>query len=168
MVLDSSIIAQSSFSSVAMSFLKAVVYNTFFLFYFLCQVNSELYEKLLIVQNTYRSGVVKFHETYYMVEANSKIFSSRDLKVWFQEKDFLFDNNNPPKWAKDKNIFSPEIHIINKKYNLYFDNENEKGNYGIGVASASSPMSPFNNYGRQLVSIDNGDAFNPHIAHEGT
>jgi len=170
MVRDSSIIAQSSFSSVAMSVLKVVVYNSLFLFYFLCQVYSESYEKLLIVRYADRPGVVKLHETYYMVDSDSKMFSSKDLKVWAREKVSLFDNNNgQPKWTNNKNFLSPEIHFINNKYNLYFDNDlNKKNKWVLGVATSDSPLGPFKDYGSPLLSIDNGDAWNPHIAHEGT
>jgi len=151
-----------------MSLVQAFVYNIFFLIYFLCQVYSESYEKLLIVKDSYRPGVVKFHETYYLVDSFSKIFSSKDLKSWTREKDLLFDNNGAPKWTKSDIIYSPEIHFINQKYNLYFYNENEEENYAIGVATADSPVGPFKDYGRPLVSVDYGQAWNPHIAREGT
>jgi len=146
-----------------MTVLQTLVYNIFFLIYFLCQVYSESYEKLFIA-DAYKPGVVKFHETYYMVDTVYKVFSSKDLKVWAREKDLRFDNNGPPKWTNNKEIYCPEIHFINKKYNLYFDNVNKEGHWVAGVATADSPLGPFRDYGR--LSID--DVWNPHIVHEGT
>jgi len=151
-----------------MSVVQAVVYNIFFLVYFLCQVYSESYEKLLIVKDVWRPGVVKFHETYYLVDDDSKMFSSKDLKVWATEKDLVFDNNSAPKWAIDKDIFGPEIHFINEKYNLYFHNLKKEYGWAIGVATADSPVGPYKRYERPLVSIDKGHALGPHIAREGT
>jgi len=146
-----------------MSVFQAVVYSIFFLFYFLSQAYSESYEKQLIVKDADRPGVVKFHKTYYMVESDSKIFSSKDLKNWARENDLLFYNNGPPMWIESRNIYSPEIQFINEKYNLYYNIKDD-----IGVAAAGSPVGPFKDYGRLLVPMDNGHAEYLHIAHEGT
>jgi len=168
-VRDPSIIAQSSISSVTMGVFKSVAYTIFFLIYFLCQVYCESFEKLLIVKYVRNPGVVKFHETYYLVDSYANFFSSEDLKSWAKEKDLLFDDSGPSKWAKDQEIYCPKIHFINQKWNLYFENNSKQGSgSAIGVATADSPVGPYKHHERPLVSMDNGNAWSPQIAREGT
>lgn len=83
-----------------------------------------------------------------------KVFSSKDLKTWKEEK-VILDMNKDVAWA-DGNAWAPciEEKKINGKYKYFFYySANPVTNNGkqIGVAIADSPTGPFTDLGRPII-----------------
>lgn len=83
-----------------------------------------------------------------------KVFSSKDLKTWKEEK-VILDMNKDVAWA-DGNAWAPciEEKKIDGKYKYFFYySANPVTNNGkqIGVAIADSPTGPFTDLGRSII-----------------
>lgn len=83
-----------------------------------------------------------------------KVFSSKDLKIWKEEK-VILDMNKDVAWA-DGNAWAPciEEKKIDGKYKYFFYySANPVTNNGkqIGVAIADSPTGPFTDLGKPII-----------------
>lgn len=83
-----------------------------------------------------------------------KVFSSKDLKTWKEEK-VILDMNKDVAWA-DGNAWAPciEEKKIDGKYKYFFYySANPVTNNGkqIGVATADSPTGPFTDLGKPII-----------------
>lgn len=83
-----------------------------------------------------------------------KVFSSKDLKTWKEEK-VILDMNKDVAWA-DGNAWAPciEEKKVDGKYKYFFYySANPVTNNGkqIGVAIADSPIGPFTDLGRPII-----------------
>jgi len=157
-------------TSFTMSVSQAVGF-IFFLFYNLSPVlSASSYDKLLVVAEDIRHPtVLKFRDSYYMVGSYSaQLLSSKDLKTWKKEKDSIFDDDGYPNWAQANGIISTKMHAMGKKFNLYFYALKKEGKWSIGAATADSPLGPFKDIGRPLLTSGTGEAFQPHVAQQGT
>lgn len=83
-----------------------------------------------------------------------KVFSSKDLKIWKEEK-VILDMNKDVAWA-DGNAWAPciEEKKVDGKYKYFFYySANPVTNNGkqIGVATADSPSGPFTDLGKPII-----------------
>jgi len=142
---------------------------------------SEAYEVKVLVGNGFRepSGI-KVGDTFYSVHIsvdktpNTQIHSSKDLRTWKVEKRYKDEEISEWMSNKDNRIYSPEIHKFGGRFNLYYDSLEAgitPGCKSIGVAasgySRDSPVGPFKDIGRPLLSLCPEWVLNPHVAHDG-
>jgi len=150
-----------------------VACSAIFMFYILNIVQSNSYSKIQIADDIMDPGVFKYLDNFYMVGRNGNriiLKSSKDLLTWKIESNSLLGGDLLPKWVERGSIIiSPEIHLVQSKFNLYFyANHFETNKFSIGVATADTVLGPYRDIGRPLLAIDNLEISRPHIAHEGT
>jgi len=150
-----------------------VACSAFFMFSILNTVQSDSYKEIRIAEDGITEpGVFKYQNIYYMVGRKKLYFtlkSSKDLLTWKNESYPLMSDVDSPKWADRRyhNIFNPEIHVVQNKFNLYFQARNsETKKYCIAVATADTILGPYRDIGRPLLSIDESVGY-PHITNEG-
>jgi len=151
-----------------------VACSAFFMFSILNTVQSDSYKEIQIADNIVKPGVFKYQDNYYMVGRNQSehfmLKSSKDLLTWKIESYSLLGDDGYPKWADRKfKLNSPEIHVVQNKFNLYFFAENsDKNGYSIGVATADTLLGPYMDVGGPLLANDDSNNAWPNIAREGT
>jgi len=156
---------------VVLFYLTMSVFQSSIIFVFFCiiTVQSDSFEKKVVMEDAYCPGVMKYQDTYYMVRSYSyDIITSKNLVTWKIEKNnSLFDEDNYPKWNGHRNIISPEMRRVGNKFNLYFYGLNKKKDFVIGVATADTPLGLFKDISEPLLTIDQGDAMDLHVAEDG-
>jgi len=153
-----------------------VACSAIFMFYILQYiVQSDSFAIIQIANDFWEPGVFKYQDKFYMVGRNKKndtgfsLKSSKDLLKWDIESNSLLSDEGYPKWVKRKHeIYCPEIHIVQNKFNFYFYAYNtEKETYNIGVLTADTILGPYRDVGRPLLALKSSWIAYPHIAHEG-
>jgi len=130
-----------------------------------------------ILSNHSFPGVIKVSNVYYMVATdlfpdeniNIPIFSSKDLSNWKKVGE-VFGQNDLPNWMNNsrRQFFSPEIHEVNGKFNVYFHTAYRIGEKNqIGVATASTPAGPYKDIGHPLFEDDGFNVGSPTIVRHG-
>ena len=116
-------------------------------------------------------GVNYIGGCYYLVSTgkawNAKGWSafpllrSSDLVTW-EELGTVFLPGGHPSWSANTDFWAPEIHqVANGKIHVYFTARDGQGALHVGVAVADSPLGPYVDLGRPLVS-------DPHWAIDGS
>jgi len=150
-----------------------VACSAIFVFYILNIVLSDSFTKIEIADDIKEPGVFKYQDNFYMVGRNDDriiLKSSKDLITWKIESDSLLGDDPFLKWVERRyGINGPEIHVVQSKFNLYFNAKHfETNKFSIGVATADTLLGPYRDIGRPLLAIDQSAVGWPHIAHEGT
>ncbi len=113
----------------------------------------------VVAENCPDPGVMEDAGRFYMVSTTHvlpafPIRVSSDLVNWERTGAFVFTEGNRPSWARD-HFWAPEIHRVADRYVVYYTARSTETNLlCIGVATASTPLGPYEDLGAPLVSQD--------------
>lgn len=123
-----------------------------------------LYENPVVGSDCPDPGVMKDGDTFYMTCTPGyayPIWSSKDLVHW-KSAGTIFTAATKPGWAAS-HFWAPEIHKVGSKYVAYFSaKSSSSGTFAVGAASASSPVGPFGDLGKPLVTEPSPGAIDAH------
>jgi GH43 family beta-xylosidase len=108
-------------------------------------------------------GVLRDGSTYYMVCTPGHAYpirSSKDLVHW-KHHGGVFSAATKPKWAKS-HFWAPEMHKVGSKYVVYFSAKNSAGVFAVGAAWSKSPLGPYKDIGKPLVTEPHPGAIDAH------
>jgi len=124
---------------------------------------SSTYTNPVIESNTPDPGILALPGGGYAVVATSdhatepatepalQLFHSLDMVSW-ESKGHVFLPGRWPDWAA-RNMWAPEIHLVNGTFLVYFSASAPNGRHSIGVAvsTTDSPFGPYRDLGYPLV-----------------
>jgi len=91
------------------------------------------------------------HATDPSTEDAFPIYQSEDLVNW-QLQGHVFPAGSWPSWAA-KNLWAPEMHLVNGRYLVYFSASapNSRHSTGVAISQTDSPLGPFVDLGEPLI-----------------
>ncbi len=134
-----------------------------------CQTQKSMFENPVVRMDVPDPSIIRVGEQYYMAatsnnlrdkdskESNYPLFTSNDMVNW-QRIGFVLPQK--PAWTINS-FWAPELIEIDGRFHCYYTARNKAtGKSGIGVAVASKPEGPYEDYG-QLIEWTNEaiDAF---------
>lgn len=115
------------------------------------------YQNPIVAENCPDPHVLNDNGRFYMVSTSHvlpafPIRESTDLVNWQHQGVSVFTRDNRPDWARD-HFWAPELHRVGDLYVVYYTARASVTNrLCIGAAAARTPLGPYRDLGRPLVS----------------